>query len=93
MISSGHVRLGTQMYSEVAVQWWYFRDFEDGWAFARGGRCRTTREARKLISDCHHECVRERHYFQSRPDMEMLKDGSLVSARGRSPYEGMVLKP
>jgi hypothetical protein len=87
MRSQGHTRLAGQQHNPVAVQWWYFRDYEDGWAFARGGRVRTTREARKKIRDCDHECSRERHYFESRPTHEMLDDGSLVPTRGRSPYE------
>ena len=87
MRTQGHIRLAGQDSNPLAVQWWYFRDYEDGWAFARGGRVRTTREARKAIRDADHECLRERHYFESRPTHEMLEDGSLVPTRGRSPYE------
>lgn len=89
--NQGHIRLAGQEQNAVAVQWWYYRDYEDGWAFARGGRVRTTREARKKLRDCDHECERERHYFESRPTHEMLDDGSLIPTRGRSPYESIAL--
>jgi hypothetical protein len=89
MTSSGHVRLAGQNHTPNAVQWWYFRDYEDGWAFARGGRCRTTREARHLIRAASRACAVERHYFENRPEREMLNDGSLIPVRGRSPYEAV----
>lgn len=89
MNAQGHIRLAGQGHNPLAVQWWFFRDYEDGWAFARGGRVATTRQARKAIRDAANECSRERHYFESRPTHEMLDDGSLVPTRGRSPYEAV----
>jgi hypothetical protein len=71
--------------ADDAVQWWYYWPYEDGWAFARGGSCRTLRQARRHLRDCHGIRERERNRFLRQPDAELLDDGSLRPFP-RSPY-------
>ena len=85
-MSLGYVRVGTQKKDDHAVQWWYFWEYEDGWAFARGGTCRTLREARHLIRGCHGLRDLERRRFLSRPTHYLLEDGSLEEIN-RGPYD------
>lgn len=82
----GYVRVTDNRLHTDAVQWWYFWEYEDGWAFARGGTCRTIREARHLIESCHRQRARERQRFFERPVAVLEKDGSLTPIP-RSPYE------
>jgi hypothetical protein len=46
---TGYVRVLLRTEDPNAVAWWYVRDFRDGFVFARGGRCRTSKLARSLI--------------------------------------------
>jgi hypothetical protein len=78
----------SEKYSPDAVQWWYFEQFEDEWAFARGGKCRKVREARRLIREAEAECRRERHRFLSRPTFVMETDGSLRPIQ-EPPYQAV----
>jgi hypothetical protein len=84
--SLGHCRVGDHRKNDHAVQWWYYWPYEDGWEFARGGTCRTTREARHHLDRCHQIRERERQRFLQRSEYELLTDGSLRPIR-RSPYE------
>ncbi len=87
MSDLGYVRIGTDFQqSEQAVQWWYFWSYDDGWAFARGGNCRTLREARHKLSECHGIRERERARFLGRYDYQLMEDGSLREI-DRGPYD------
>lgn len=86
-MSQGYVRVTDDQMHPDAVQWWYWWQ-KPGWAFARGGRCRTIREARQLIRQAHGEMQREYYVFRNRPEAELLNDGSLRPFQ-RSPYEGI----
>ena len=87
MLDCGWVRTGTDFEKhDTAVQWWYYRKDEDGWGFARGGTCRTTRDARHLVQDCHHTALAARRDYDSRSEYKMLEDGSLVEI-DRGPYD------
>jgi dipeptidyl aminopeptidase/acylaminoacyl peptidase len=88
MSKIGYQRIAGHAYHPRAVQWWYFWEEEDGWAFARGGSCRTVREARHLIRDCHSSRARERARFLERPLYVLETDGSLTPIT-RSPYEAV----
>lgn len=85
MTDIGYTRVRDNRMWVDAVQWWYFWEYDDGWAFARGGRCRTLREARRLIRNCHGERQRERQAFLDRPKLLLTEDGIVPIAR--SPYD------
>lgn len=85
-MSQGYVRVTDDRMHPEAVQWWYWWQ-KEGWAFARGGRCRTIREARRLIREAHAEMQREYDAFTNRPDGVLQPDGSIRPLQ-RSPYEG-----
>lgn len=87
-MSIGYVRVTDNRFHPNAVQWWYFWEYEDGWAFARGGTCRTVREARHLIQACHVRRQHQRQRFLDRPVATLEKDGSLLPIP-RSPYEAV----
>lgn len=86
-MSQGYVRVTDDRMHPDAVQWWFWWQ-KEGWAFARGGRCRTIREARKMIRAAYGEMQREHHAFLHRPVGELLADGSIREFE-RSPYEGV----
>jgi hypothetical protein len=77
MIERGYKRVKGPQPDGEAVTWWFFRSWEDGFAFARGGRCGTSREARHLLSDLHHLADREHQAWLRRPTHELMMDGSL----------------
>lgn len=81
MILSGYKRL-TPHENPQAVAWWFVKEFDDGFCFARGGRVRTTREARHIIdgvwrlAEADHRVYLERPQFILRgEDMEPVNYG------------------
>jgi hypothetical protein len=50
-----------------AVAWWFVREFDDGFVFARGGRVATNRQARHAIDDAYGESKAEHRAFVERP--------------------------
>jgi hypothetical protein len=81
----GFVRLAGDTRDDNAVQWWYWWQEDDGWAFARGGRVRTTRAARLAIREATFEMRAERQAFLKRPTHKLV-EGEPVPLE-RSPYE------
>lgn len=77
MIKSGFQRIIPHQDPE-AVAWWFVREFEDGFIYARGGRCRTTREARHLYRQHWDLSGREHVEFEERPLFFLREDGSLA---------------
>ena len=75
--NAGYQRINPRMAPD-AVIWWYVREYEDGFVFARGGRCRTTREARHILNEQMPKlCESEYAAFVNRPVAWMMDDGSL----------------
>jgi hypothetical protein len=62
----GYKRL-TPHERDDAVAWWYIRQFDDGYVFARGGRVAKNRLARKAIRDAYDEAERDHRAFLERP--------------------------
>ena len=91
MTNSGWVRLVPDFHPE-AVTWWFYRCFDDGFCFARGGRVRSAREARRSIDACWDESITEHRLALDRPYHELGAKGELLplnlatswSARGLS---------
>lgn len=61
-IEQGHRRVLPHA-DPCAVAWWFVHR-EDGFVFARGGRCRTSKLARSLI---HRAAIQAREEFQAIP--------------------------
>lgn len=74
---SGWVRLVPEFHPE-AVTWWFFREFDDGFCYSRGGRCRSVREARSYIRQCWDDSLAERRAYRKRATHKLEEDGSLV---------------
>ena len=77
MTESGWVRL-VPYYQPEAVAWWFFKRFDDGFCFARGGRVRSARQARKAIRQAHLEVSRDRQHWRTRPEYTLGTEGELV---------------
>lgn len=77
MTDSGWTRL-TPHYAPDAVVWWFYRSFSDAYSYARGGRVRSAREARKRIRDCWDESIREHRSWRERPTHALGSEGELV---------------
>lgn len=76
MTTQGYQRI-VPGFSPDAVAWWYVVEFEDGYVYARGGRCRTTRDARDQLR-IHASRSRHDHVgFAKRPTARLMSDGSL----------------
>lgn len=76
MIKSGYHRM-TPHHADDAVSWWFFRTWKDGFAFGRGGRCRTSREARHLITDLYNASEHQHHEWLRRPTHQLLPTGEI----------------
>ena len=74
---SGWVRL-IPGYSEVAVSWWFVRSFHDGFTYARGGRVRSARAARRTIKDHWQASIAEHNAFKNRRTHALGDDGQLI---------------
>ena len=68
MTRSGYKRL-TPNERPDAVTWWFYRDFEDGFCYARGGRTDKVRHARKHIREQHDIAIAEHRAFLNRPTL------------------------
>jgi hypothetical protein len=66
MMMQGYKRL-TPFSKPDAVIWWFVREYEDGFVFARGGRVRTNRLARSELMAAYGESQREYQAFLDRP--------------------------
>lgn len=77
MTESGWVRL-VPYYQPEAVAWWFFKRYDDGFCFARGGRVRSARVARKAIKAAWEESGRDRQHFRTRPEYTLGPEGELV---------------
>lgn len=66
MMMQGYKRL-TPYSRPDAVIWWYVREFDDGFVFARGGRVATNRQARREIRVAYDESAREHQAVLDRP--------------------------
>ena len=88
-LMQGYVRVAGDQMAEDAVQWWYWWTYPDGWAFARGGRVRTVREARRMHRAAHAEMQRERRVFLKRPTHKLVEGDPVPLAR--SPYEATTI--
>lgn len=74
------VRDADQRPNPLAVRWWYIVDYDRGdTVFARGGRCATARDARRLIRAAYEEYERERDLVRKliREHFVLLPDGEL----------------
>lgn len=77
MIECGYERImGPEPHPE-AVTWWFFRSWDDGFAFARGGRCATSRIARRQLDSLSDQSEYEHLQWIGRPTHELMKDGTL----------------
>jgi hypothetical protein len=67
---------------DAAVRWWYFHRNDDGYCFARGGRVRTSRQARTAIHDarCQHR-EDERKTFELRHALDPALSGPKPTGR------------
>lgn len=65
MLKSGYERM-TPEAAWNAVRWWYVHT-EPGYVFARGGRCRTARVARREIDAAHAQMKVEREHLPRPP--------------------------
>lgn len=74
---AGYVRLAGPRYAPDAVAWWYVGKL-DGHRFARGGRVRTSRLARRAIDDARHEHARDIRALELRPVARLDSSGNLV---------------
>lgn len=77
MTKSGYARL-VPHHDEEAVTWWFYRDFDDGFAYARGGRLRSARQARKAIDAAWNASIAEHKRWLNRRTHELGKNGELV---------------
>jgi hypothetical protein len=73
----GYVRV-TPKKRDDAVIWWCVREYPDGFVHARGGRVRTTRDARNAIRGAYSEGDVMRRLFVERPVAILEADGSLT---------------
>lgn len=65
-------------YAEDAVSWWFVRVFYDGFAYARGGRVRSARLARKTIKEAWDASLAEHSAYKHRFTHRLGKDGELI---------------
>lgn len=75
---SGYLRLKGPAYAPDAVAWWYVGKLGDGLRFARGGRVRTSRLARRAIESARHEHARDIRALEQRPTHRLDRTGNLV---------------
>lgn len=75
MIEQGYERTIAGQHRS-AVRWWYTEQ-RDGFTFARGGRCSTSREARHLIDAARLLAMLERTHEREFPTHTLLEDGGL----------------
>lgn len=77
MTDSGWVRL-TPRFALDGVTWWFYRSWDDGFSYARGGRVRSARAARKMLRQCWDASQREHRAFLERPEFALGEKGQLV---------------
>lgn len=99
-MNASHFQMGAERLTpktrDDAVSWWFYRSFDDGFGFARGGRSRTKRDARHLIDAARKEADREHGIWLGRPthtfsddfaDLTPLDYGYTIARSPRFPRE------
>lgn len=85
MTAQGYVRLIAGRHPE-AVSWWFVRTFDDGFVYARGGRCRTARQARAILQGLWTAAGAEHRAWIERASHRLRRDGSLELIDYGCPY-------
>lgn len=77
-MKQGYERIAGPREDLRAVAWWYVEDLGDDVVFARGGRVRTSRLARRAIEHARAEARAERVALATRPTHRLDRKGNLV---------------